>query len=65
MLKQIPVLLLGDRAKVEKVHEGNRFGPHGDDISHNATDSGRSPVKGIHITGVIMGFHANCKCDIV
>ena len=54
---QSPGLGVRGFAEAERIHRGNRAGPHGEDIAQNAADPGGGTLIGFDVAGVVVAFH--------
>ncbi len=57
LLEEVAVLLLVEGAEVERVHQGDRTGAHGEDVADDPADTGGGTVVGVHVAWVVVALH--------
>jgi hypothetical protein len=45
------------RTKAERVHGGDRAGPHGEDVAQDPADAGRGALIGLDVRGMVVALH--------
>ncbi len=63
--EETAVLLVLERAEVERVHQGDRPGAHGEDVADDAADAGCRAVVRVDVARVIVALHPDGERDVV
>ena len=53
----MPHMGVVQRAEVQRVHQGDGSGPHGEDVAQDAADAGGRPLIGLDGRGVVVALH--------
>jgi hypothetical protein len=61
LLEEVAVLLGIEGAEVERVHQGDGAGAHGEDVADDPADACGGTFVGVHVTRMVVALHPDGK----